>query len=341
MDDLLITIIKILSVFMVQMGIVAYTVYVERRVAAFMQDRLGPNRVGFEGLLQPIADFGKLIFKEDVIPSFVRKTYFFLAPALTVMPSLIVIALIPFGSRLGHTKCVVADIDIGLLVIFAVTSMAVYGITLAGWSSNSKYSFIGGIRSSAQFISYEVCLGLSTVGVIMLTGSLNLGKIVEWQGAHWPLIVYQPLAFLVFLVSSFAETNRSPFDFPEAEQELVGGYHTEYSAMKFALFFLGEYSNMAFSSALITTLFLGGWTLPHVPGFTAPATTIALGIAHIFVFLAKMFCCILFFIWVRWTVPRFRYDQLMRLGWNCMLPLAIVNLIVTGFIVMVKIGGGR
>ena len=335
MNPLLIDIIKILSVFMVQLTIVAYSVYVERRVAAFMQDRLGPNRVGFQGLLQPIADFGKLIFKEDVIPSFVRKTYFFLAPALVVMPSLIVIALIPFGSNLGHVKCVIADIDIGLLVIFAVTSMAVYGITLAGWSSNSKYSFIGGIRASAQFISYEVCLGLSTVGVIMMTESLNLEKIVEWQGHHCWMIVAQPFAFLVFLVSSFAETNRAPFDFPEAEQELVGGYHTEYSSMKFALFFLGEYSNMAFSSALITTLFLGGWSLPFAP-FNKPAHTLAVGIAHILIFLAKMFFCIFFFIWVRWTVPRFRYDQLMRLGWNCMLPLAIVNLVVTAFVLMLR-----
>lgn len=332
MSHHLLDIIKILCVFLVQMCIVAYLVLVERRVAAWIQDRVGPNRVGFQGLLQPIADFGKLIFKEDVIPSFARRTYFFLAPALVVMPSLIVMGVIPFGSNLGGVKCVIADVDIGLLVVFAITSMAVYGIALAGWSSNSKYSIIGGIRSSAQYISYEVCLGLSTVGIIMMVGSLNLGKIVEYQGQHGWMIFWQPLAFVVFLCSSFAETNRAPFDFPEAEQELVGGYHTEYSGMKFALFFMGEYSNVVFSSALMVTLFLGGWSLPFAP-FNAPATGLGVGIAHILIFLAKVFCVLFFFIWVRWTVPRFRYDQLMRLGWNVMLPLALVNLVLTGVVI--------
>lgn len=340
MHPLLLDLIKILVVFITQLTIVAYLVLLERRVAAWMQDRIGPNRVGFQGLMQPIADFGKLIFKEDVIPSFVRRTYFFLAPALVVMPSIIVMGLIPVGSNLGSIKCVIADVDIGLLVVFAVTSMAVYGITLAGWSSNSKFSFIGGIRASAQFISYEVCFGLSTVGVIMLTGSMNLGKIVEWQGTHLPLIIYQPLAFLICLISAFAETNRAPFDFPEAEQELVGGYHTEYSGMKFALFFLGEYSNVVFSSALLVTLFLGGWSLPFAP-FDAPATSILIGLAHIGVFLAKLFCVLFFFIWVRWTVPRFRYDQLMGLGWNVMLPLALINLVLTAVGIMLWQGGAK
>ena len=337
--DFLIDLIKIACVVGVQLGIVAYTVYVERRVAAFIQDRLGPNRVGFQGLLQPIADFGKLIFKEDVIPSFVRKSYFFLAPALVLMPSLIIVGVIPFGSNLGNVKCVIADIDVGLLFVFAVTSLAVYGITLAGWASNSKYSFIGGIRSSAQYISYEVCLGLSTVGVIMLTGSMNLTKIVEHQAAHGWLFFYQPVAFFIFLASAFAEANRAPFDFPEAEQELVGGYHTEYSSMKFALFFMGEYSNIVISSALMTTLFFGGWSLP-IPGcaFNQPATSLLMGFAHIGVFLAKVFFFLFFFIWVRWTVPRFRYDQLMRFGWNLLLPLSIVNLVVTGVIVWLRSG---
>lgn len=332
MNPYLLDMIKIGCVFLVQLSIVAYLVLVERRVAAWIQDRIGPNRVGYQGLLQPIADFGKLIFKEDVIPSFARRTYFFLAPALVVMPSLIVMGVIPFGSNLNGVKCVIADVDISLLVVFAITSMAVYGIALAGWSSNSKYSIIGGIRSSAQYISYEVCMGLSTVGIIMMVGSLNLGKIVEYQGQHGWMILWQPLAFAVFLCSAFAETNRAPFDFPEAEQELVGGYHTEYSGMKFALFFLGEYSNVVFSSALMVTLFFGGWSLPFAP-FNAPAASLGIGIAHILIFLAKLFCVLFFFIWVRWTVPRFRYDQLMRLGWNVMLPLAIVNLVLTGIVI--------
>lgn len=333
MNPLLIDFIKCACVVLVQLLIVAYLVLVERRVAGFIQDRLGPNRVGFQGLLQPIADFGKLIFKEDVIPSFARRTYFFLAPALVVMPSLIVIGVIPFGSNLGGVKCVIADVDVGILLVMAITSMAVYGIALAGWASNSKYSFIGGIRASAQYISYEVCMGLSMVGVVMLTGSLNLGRIVEYQAQNGWMILWQPIAFGVFLCSAFAETNRAPFDFPEAEQELVGGYHTEYSGMKFALFFLGEYSNVVFSSALMVTLFFGGWSLPFAP-FNAPATGLGVGIAHILIFLVKLFCVLFFFVWVRWTVPRFRYDQLMRLGWNVMLPLTLVNLVLTGFVIL-------
>lgn len=336
LDRLGIDALKIICVFGVQMGIVAYVVLVERRVAAWIQDRVGPNRVGFQGLLQPIADFGKLIFKEDVIPSFVRRTYYFIAPVLVLAPSLILGGVIPFGSQLGSEKMVVADLDIGLLFVFAVTSLAVYGITLAGWASNSKYPFMGGVRSSAQYISYEVCLGLSTIGLVLQTGTLNLSNIVTWQGQHYWLILTQPVAFLVFLVSAFAESNRAPFDFPEAEQELVAGFHTEYSGMKFALFFMGEYASIVFASALMTTLFFGGWTLPFVPGFQTPATTIGMGIAHICVFLAKVFFWLFVFIWVRWTLPRFRYDQLMRLGWNVMLPLAILNLVVTAIVIAVR-----
>lgn len=335
---LLLQVLKITCVVLVLLGVVAYTVLLERRVAAWMQDRTGPNRVGPQGLLQPIADFMKLILKEDILPSFVNKTYYVLAPALVIVPALMSVAVIPWGSTLGGMPCVIADLDVGLLYVFAVSSLTVYGIVLAGWSSESKYSFLGGIRSSAQMISYEVCLGLSVAGLLLQAGTMNLGGIVRYQAEHGWMILTQPVGFFVFLVSAFAETNRLPFDFPEAEQELVGGYHTEYSSMKFALFFMGEYANMTVSSALMTTLFFGGWSLPFAP-FNAPAQTLGIGLAHIGIFLLKLLGFLFFFIWVRWTLPRFRYDQLMRLGWNVMLPLALANLLATAAIVMWRAGG--
>jgi NADH-quinone oxidoreductase subunit H len=332
-QQLLFESVKISCVVLGLLGIVAYTVLLERRVAAWMQDRTGPNRVGPQGLLQPIADFMKLFLKEDILPDFVNKPYYLLAPALVIVPALLSIAVIPWGSMLGKTKCVIADLDVGLLYVFAVSSFTVYGIVLAGWSSNSKYAFLGGIRSSAQMISYEVCLGLSVAGLLLQTGTMNLGEIVVHQAQHGWLVLTQPIGFFVFLVSAFAETNRLPFDFPEAEQELVGGYHTEYSSMKFALFFMGEYANMTVSSALMATLFFGGWSLPFAP-FNAPAQTLGVGLAHIGVFLAKLLFFLLFFIGVRWTLPSFRYDQLMRLGWNVMLPLALANLLATAAVLM-------
>ncbi len=334
-ETLPIQLFKIGGVFLGLMLIVAYTVLLERRVAAWIQDRVGPNRVGPFGLLQPFADFIKLIAKEDLLPAYAHKVYYVLAPALVMIPSLLVIGVIPWGSYLGQVKCVIADIDAGLLFVFAITSLAVYGIVLAGWSSNSKYPFLGGIRSSAQMISYEVCLGLSLVSIVMQTGTLNLGRIAEYQAEHGWLLLYQPLAFFVFVVSAFAETNRLPFDFPEAEQELAGGYNIEYSSMKFALFFMGEYANMTIASALAATLFLGGWSLP-IPPLDAPARTPVVGIAHIGIFLAKVVAFLFFFIWVRWTLPRFRYDQLMRLGWNVMLPLALINIFATGLVLLWK-----
>jgi NADH-quinone oxidoreductase subunit H len=329
----LIEVVKISCVVLGLLSIVAYTVLLERRVAAWMQDRTGPNRVGPQGLLQPIADFMKLILKEDILPGFVNKLYYTLAPALVIVPALLSIAVIPWGSTLGNVSCVIADLDVGLLFVFAVTSLTVYGIVLAGWASNSKYPFLGGIRSTAQMISYEVCLGLSVAGLLLQTGTMNLGDIVLHQARHGWLILTQPIGFFVFLVSAFAETNRLPFDFPEAEQELVGGYHTEYSSMKFAMFFMGEYANMTVSSALMTTLFFGGWSLPFAL-FDAPAQSIGMGLAHIGVFLLKLLGFLFFFIWVRWTLPRFRYDQLMRLGWNVMLPLALANMLVTAAVLM-------
>jgi NADH-quinone oxidoreductase subunit H len=310
-------------------------VMLERWACAWMQDRIGPNRVGPFGLLQPLADGLKFIFKEDVLPHHVNKVYFCIAPVVTMIPGLIAMAVIPWGSNLpiaGHViKGVIADLNVGILFIFAISSLGVYGIVLAGWASNSKYPFLGGIRSSAQMISYEVCLGLSVVPVFMQAGSLNLMKVVEYQAGHTWLVLCQPLSFFIFLVSAFAETNRTPFDLPEAEQELVGGYHTEYSSMKFAMFFLGEYAAMFVQSALMVTLFFGGWSLPFAP-FNAPATVLWVGAVQVGVFLAKVVCFLFLFIWVRWTIPRFRYDQLMALGWKIFIPLTIVNILLVAVV---------
>ena len=331
----IISLIKIIAVINVMMGIVAYTVMLERWVCAWMQDRVGPNRVGWHGILQPMADGVKLILKEDVLPHHVNKVLYTLGPLLVLIPALINIGVIPWGSNLpilGYdVKCVIADLNIGIMFPFAFAALSVYGIVLAGWASNSKYPFLGGIRSSAQMISYEVCLGLSVVPVFMQVGSLNLGKVVEYQAGHLPFVCYPHmwLSILIFLVSAFAETNRTPFDLPEAEQELVGGYNTEYSSMKFGMFFMGEYAAMFVMSSLMVTLFLGGWSLPFAP-FNAPATSLVVGLLHIGVFLAKVGACLFFYVWVRWTIPRFRYDQLMGLGWKVFIPLTIVNILIVG-----------
>jgi NADH-quinone oxidoreductase subunit H len=291
--------------------------------------------------LQPVADGLKFIFKEDVLPHHVNKVYFTLAPMIAMIPALITIAVVPWGSQLvipsvSHDPIpgVIANLNVGILFVFAISSLGVYGIVLAGWSSNSKYPFLGGIRSSAQMISYEVCLGLSVVPVFMQVGSLNLMKVVEYQAQHTWLGFTQPLSCFIFLVSAFAETNRLPFDLPEAEQELVGGYHTEYSSMKFAMFFLGEYAAMFMASALMATLFFGGWSLPFAP-FNAPAQTLTVGLIHIGIFLAKVCGFLFFFIWVRWTIPRFRYDQLMTLGWKIFIPLTLLNILISGVVLAV------
>lgn len=327
MSVMLVHLLKIGGVFSFMLLLVSYTVWAERRIAAWMQDRVGPNRVGFAGLLQPIADGIKLILKEDVIPNHVNKVYYVLAPVVVMIPALVTASVIPWGSFLGSMRCVIADLDAGILFVFAIASLGVYGIVLAGWASNSKYPFLGGVRSSAQMISYEVCISLSVVPVFLQAGTLHLGSVIEYQTQHGWLILYQPLSFLFFLISSFAETNRLPFDLPEAEQELVSGYHTEYSSMKFGLFFMGEYANMIVASSLMVTLFLGGWSLPFGP-LDAPAGALWVGILHVLIFLAKV-CLLLFvFIWVRWTLPRFRYDQLMAIGWKVFLPLTIVNIVI-------------
>jgi len=328
-------VVKIGVIFGLLLTIVPYTVLAERRICAWMQDRVGPNRVGFQGVLQPIADGLKLMFKEDMLPDHVHKVLFTLAPALVFMPSLMILAVIPWGSAIGPMKCVLSDMNAGMLFALALASFTVYGIALAGWSSNSKYPFLGGVRSVAQMISYEVCLGLSLVPIFMQTGSLNLGVIVGYQTQHGWLALYNPLSCFIFITSVFAECNRTPFDLAEAEQELVSGYNIEYSSLKFGLFYLGEYANMMVASALVTTLFLGGWSLPFAP-FNAPAVHIWVGLAHVLIFVAKV-CSVLFlFIWVRWTVPRFRYDQLMALGWKVLLPLALVNILVVAGILACK-----
>lgn len=321
---------KVFGVFSVLMTIVAYAVPVERRVSAWIQDRIGPNRVGPFGLFQPIADAIKAFLKEDFTPAHVRKAYYWLAPAVVMIPSLLTSAVIPFGSYLGQQKMVIADLNVGILFTFGIVSLAVYGIVLAGYSANSKYPFLGGIRSSAQMISYEIAMGMSVVPVFLLVGSLNLGDVVTYQTqgfGHW-LIFRQPLSFIIFLVAMFAEMNRLPFDLPESEQELAGGYNVEYSSMKFAMFFMGEYAAMTAGSAMLVTLFLGGWSLPFA-GLDQPAHSIPMGLAHIGIFLAKLLFVLFMVIWVRWMWPRFRYDQLMDLGWRRFVPAALANILIT------------
>jgi NADH-quinone oxidoreductase subunit H len=335
--------VKVAVVIGVLLTVVAYSILAERKIAAWVQDRLGPNRCAPEfvkwipilgplvtrtGLLQPLADGLKALLKEDFMPAGVRRIYFWLAPAVAMVPALVVIAVIPFGSQLGAQKMVIADLDVGILYTFGIASLGVYGIVLAGYAANSKYSFFGGIRAGAQMISYEIAMGLSVIPVLLIAGNLNLTEIVHWQSAHGWLVLYAPLSFVIFLVSAFAETNRTPFDLPEAEQELAGGYNVEYSSMKFALFFLAEYTNMVAVSGMMVTLFFGGWSLPF-GGLDQPATTLLAGITHIFIFLGKLLAFMGLMIWVRWMFPRFRYDQLMDLGWRRLLPLALANILIT------------
>jgi NADH-quinone oxidoreductase subunit H len=340
------SVVKIAIVIGVVQGMVAYAVLAERKISAWIQDRVGPNRCAPPfvkaipglgpfmirlGLFQPLADGLKFMLKEDFTPAGVRKVYFWLAPAIAVIPSMLVIAVIPFGSQLGHQQMVIANLNVGILYTFGIVSLGVYGIVLAGYAANSKYPFLGGIRSSAQMISYEISMGMSVIPLFLIVGNLNLNQIIGWQAQHGWLALYSPVSFIIFLVAAFAETNRLPFDLPEAETELVGGYHTEYSSMKFALFFLGEYSNMIASAGMMVTLFFGGWTLPFW-GLDHPAAGLVMGLVQILVFLAKMLLFMGLFIWVRWMFPRFRYDQLMDLGWRKFVPLALVNILVTAVV---------
>ncbi|MEZ0276786.1 MAG: NADH-quinone oxidoreductase subunit H [Roseimicrobium sp.] len=378
--------------FMVILPMVAYSVYAERRVSAVMQDRVGPNRTGLPmtlfgfkkdwhifgigGLIQPLADGLKFLLKEDFTPSHVKKFYYWLAPALVMVPALVTAVVVPFGSEFDLSwlawwgvegtwvhqpvKLVIADLNVGPLFTFAIASLGVYGIVIAGWASNSKYPFLGGVRSTSQMISYEIALGLSIIPAIMIFGDLNLSKIAEYQDKNgwlllpfwgeglsvgrWVLLIPISISFIIFVISMFAETNRAPFDLPECETELVAGYHTEYSSMKFALFFMGEYAAMIIGSGLAVTLFLGGWSIPFgglIEQWTGlqltyheGATPWWLGLAHIGCFLAKVVAFIIFFICVRWTLPRFRYDQLMKLGWLVFFELALANVFLTAVLML-------
>lgn len=335
------TLAKIACVLGAVMTMFAYSVLAERKISASIQDRVGPNRVALPligslpfvgpaltriGFWQPIADGVKAFLKEDFTPSYVRRAYFWLAPAVALVPSFLTVAVIPFGSTLGQQRMVIADLNVGILYTFGVVSLGVYGIVLAGYAANSKYPFLGGIRSSAQMISYEIAMGMSVVPLFLIVGDLNLSRIISYQAAHHWLICYAPLSFFIFLVSAFAETNRLPFDLPECETELVAGYNTEYSSMKFALFFMGEYANMIAGSAMMVTLFFGGWTLPFA-GLDQPAATFGRGLVHIGIFIGKVLFFMVVFIWVRWMLPRFRYDQLMDLGWRRFIPLALANIL--------------
>lgn len=317
----LISVVKVLVVFTGMLLIVAYMTLMERKVLGHMQVRYGPNRVGPYGLLQPIADGIKLFFKEDIIVPHANRIIYIFAPTIMVTTALMSYAVIPFGDSvtiLGQkVDLVVADVNVGLLYLFAISSLGVYGLVMGGWSSNNKYSLLGSIRSSAQMISYELPLGLSIVGVLMIAGSLSTVKIVEAQSKMW-FIVYQPLGFLIYLISAMAECGRTPFDLTECENELVAGYQTEYSSMKFALYYLAEYAHILVVSSLVVTLFFGGWHGPLLPPLVW--------------FLIKVFIFIFFFIWVRATYPRFRYDQLMKFGWKVLFPLALLNILVTALV---------
>lgn len=322
---------------LVALGVAAYTTLAERKLAAFIQDRIGPNRVGPFGLLQPIADGIKSFFKEEIIPNTADKFLFILGPCIFMMTALMTYVVVPWGPPLEINGRVfslqLADLNIGILYVFGVVSLGVYGVMIGGWASNNKFSLLGAIRASSQMVSYELAMGLSIIPVIMMTGSLGLTEIVEGQRyGNWN-VLYQPVAFLIFITCSLAETNRTPFDLAESESELIGGFHTEYSSMKLALYLFGEYVNIFISSAIISILFFGGYTFPGIDSLDVSANTASiLGICFFF---AKIFFFIFFFIWIRWTIPRFRYDQLMKLGWQIFIPLAIVNILVTGLVIMV------
>ncbi len=321
----------VLTVFLIALGVAAYATYAERKVAAFMQDRIGPDRAGPFGLLQPIADGIKMFMKEEIMPTFSNKFLFILGPSLAMMTALMATVLIPWGGDLvinGETYPLqITDINIGVLYIFGVVSIGVYGVMIGGWASNNKYSLLGAIRASSQMISYEIAMGLAIIALLMTTGTLSLREITQQQvGSLWN-VVYQPLGFLIFLICAFAELNRAPFDLPECETELVGGYHTEYSSMKLGFYLFAEYINMFISSAVIATFYFGGYNIPFQEYIPVDGNVLA--ILQLLFFFAKVIFFIFFFMWVRWTLPRFRYDQLMGLGWKVLIPLAIFNIIAT------------
>lgn len=341
-EHIIIPVVKVLFIaHLLIIGVMAM-IWSERRVSGWIQDRLGPNRVGPQGLLQPIADGIKFLFKEDLIPNHVDKPLYVLAPAMLLVPAMITIAVVPFGSSISiagieDIPLQIADLNIGILYILAIASLGVYGVVIGAWASNNKYSLLGGLRSSAQMISYELTLGLAIIGVLMLSESLSLRTIAQQQGSNlweWNFLIHFP-AFLAFTTAMFAETNRLPFDLAEAEQELVAGYHTEYSSMKFAIFFMAEYMNMIVGSAVVVTLFLGGW---HFFGLENVGGPFWSGIISFAIFFIKTGIFLFVFIWVRWTLPRFRYDQLMNFGWKFLLPVALTSIVVTGTLWIVTDG---
>ncbi|MBL7916712.1 MAG: NADH-quinone oxidoreductase subunit 8 [Bacteroidetes bacterium ADurb.Bin397] len=336
--DLIFKIVFVLGVFGVSLVIAMYSTYAERKVAAFFQDRIGPNRAGPFGLLQPLADGVKMFMKEEIIPTHADKALFILGPSIAMLTACMTSVVIPWGSSLiingKEFVMQITDVNIGILYVFGVVSIGVYGIMIGGWASNNKFSLLGALRASSQMISYELAMGMSIIALVMMTGTLSIREIVESQpGAHWNVFV-QPLGFLLFLICAFAETNRTPFDLPECETELVGGYHTEYSSMKLGFYLFAEYINMFISSAIIVCLYFGGYNFPFLNslGLSHNLTAI-LGTVLMF---GKIFFFIFFFMWVRWTIPRFRYDQLMRLGWKILIPLAVLNIVITAVVLLFK-----
>ena len=331
---LIVKVVIIVSIFLISLLVAMYSTYAERKVAAFMQDRIGPNRAGPFGILQPLADGVKMFMKEEIIPDVSNKFLFILGPSLAMITACMTSAVIPWGRGLtikgDFYPIQAADVNIGILYIFGVVSIGVYGIMIGGWASNNKYSLLGALRASSQMISYEIAMGLSIIALVMMTGTLSIREITEQQSAgHWN-IFYQPLGFLIFIICAFAETNRAPFDLPECETELVGGYHTEYSSMKLGFYLFAEYINMFISSAIISTLYFGGYNMPFIGRFITNPNWLSM-VGTLFLF-GKIFFFIFFFMWVRWTLPRFRYDQLMRLGWKILIPLSIANIFITGMV---------
>lgn len=328
----------IVIVVMASLLIAMYATYGERKIAAVLQDRRGPNRAGPFGILQPVADGLKLFFKEEIIPDFSSKFLFILGPSLAMMTAIMTSAVVPWGDKVHlfnrDISLQIADVNVGILYVFAVVSMGVYGIMIGSWASNNKYSLMGGLRAASQIISYELAMGISIIALLMVTGSLSLKEMVVQQQAGLWNIAYQPLGFLLFLICAFAECNRAPFDLAEAESELIGGYHTEYSSMKLGFYLFSEYINMFISSVIMSTLYFGGYDIPFVNEALYDQNLMA--ILGILALMAKVICFIFFFMWVRWTIPRFRYDQLMNLGWRILIPLALFNMLITGALVLLK-----
>ena len=326
-------------ILLISLFVAMYATLLERKIAGFFQDRLGPNRAGVFGIFQPLADGLKLFFKEEFMPASADKFLYILGPSLTMMVALLTSAVIPWGDSLIFSgveyNLQVADVNVGVLYVFAILSIGVYGIMIGGWASNNKYALMGAVRAASQMISYELAMSMAIISIVMMSGTLSLNEIVEQQhGFHWN-IFYQPLGFLLFIVCAFAECNRAPFDLPECETELIGGYHTEYSSMKLGFYLFAEYINMFISSAMIATLYFGGYNFPFMDQLGLSHN--ALTIIGTIVFFIKITFFGFVFMWVRWTLPRFRYDQLMHVGWKALLPLAIINVLITGLIIMIKI----